>query len=104
MFRVTRNGENRLDIAFSGKLDSEEMMVALDELEERSKNIKNGKMLYDVIDRNVPLDPAYKTGTSGTYAKINLTYRDAPPCRQDIICLYRHPGENRGPAGADLHV
>ena len=54
MFKVTQNGENRIDIELSGKLESEEMMVALDELEEKSKNIENGKMLYDVIDFHLP--------------------------------------------------
>ena len=32
MFSVTRNGPNRIDIEFSGKLDSNEMKTALDEL------------------------------------------------------------------------
>jgi len=54
MFRVTQNGMNRLDIEMSGKLNSEEMKIALDELAIKSKNIKNGKMLYDVIDYHLP--------------------------------------------------
>ncbi len=54
MFKVTQNGLNRLDIALSGKLNSEEMKIALDELVSNSKNIENGKMLYDVIDFHVP--------------------------------------------------
>ena len=33
MFKVTKNGSNRLDIELSGKLDTEEMKIALDELE-----------------------------------------------------------------------
>lgn len=54
MFRVTQKGMNRLDIEMSGKLNSEEMKIALDELVRKSKNIENGKMLYDVIDFHFP--------------------------------------------------
>ena len=54
MFRVTQKGKNRLDIEMSGKLNSEEMKTALDELVSKSKNIENGKMLYDVIDFHLP--------------------------------------------------
>ena len=54
MFSVTKNGKNRLDIELSGKLNSEEMKVALDELETKSKNINHGRMLYDVIDFHLP--------------------------------------------------
>jgi len=54
MFKVTQNGMNRLDIEMSGKLNSEEMKIALDELVSKSKNIENGKMLYDVIDYHLP--------------------------------------------------
>jgi len=54
MFKVTQNGMNRLDIEMSGKLNSEEMQTALDELVSKSKNIENGKMLYDVIDFHLP--------------------------------------------------
>ena len=45
---------NRLDIEMSGKLNSEEMKIALDELVSKSKNIENGKILYDVIDFHLP--------------------------------------------------
>ena len=54
MFRITQNGVNRLDIEMSGKLNSEEMKIALDELVLKSENIVNGKMLYDVIDYHLP--------------------------------------------------
>ncbi|WP_455219669.1 STAS/SEC14 domain-containing protein [Kaarinaea lacus] len=54
MFKVIRSGENRLDIEMSGKLDADGMKLALDELVNQSKNIKNGKMLYDVIDFHLP--------------------------------------------------
>lgn len=54
MFKVSLCGSNRLDIELSGKLNSDEMKTALDELVEKSENIKNGKMLYDVIEFHLP--------------------------------------------------
>ena len=54
MFKVTQTGLNRLDIEMSGKLDSEAMKIALDELVSKSENIENGKMLYEVIDFHLP--------------------------------------------------
>jgi hypothetical protein len=54
MFNVIPNGINRLDIELSGKLNTEEMKIALDELVSKSKDIENGKMLYDVIDFHLP--------------------------------------------------
>ena len=54
MFRITNNGTNRLDIELSGKLNAEDMKIALDELVIKSKDIENGKMLYEIIDFNLP--------------------------------------------------
>ena len=54
MFKVTPNGKNRIDIELSGKLDSDEMRTALDDLVDKSDNIENGIMLYDVIDFHMP--------------------------------------------------
>jgi len=54
MFKVIASGANRLDIEMSGKLDAESMTVALDELVSKSKNIENGKMLYVIIDFQLP--------------------------------------------------
>ena len=54
MFKIERFSEDRLDIEMNGKLDSEEMAKALDELVEKSEGIENGKMLYDVIDYQLP--------------------------------------------------
>jgi len=54
MFKITTNGENRLDIEMSGKLNTEDMKIALDDLVSKSTNIKNGKMLYDVVDFHIP--------------------------------------------------
>lgn len=54
MFRVIPNGINRLDIELSGKLNTEEMKIALDELESKSRDIENGKMLYEKKDFHIP--------------------------------------------------
>jgi hypothetical protein len=54
MFKIEQNGKNRLDIQLSGKIDSEDMKIALDELVSKSESIKNGKMLYDIIDFHLP--------------------------------------------------
>ena len=54
MFKVIENGTNRLDIEMSGKLDAESMKVALDELVSKSESIENGKMLYVIIDFQLP--------------------------------------------------
>ena len=54
MFKVVPNGINRLDIELSGKLNTEEMKIALDELVSKSKDIEKGKIFYDVIDFHIP--------------------------------------------------
>lgn len=54
MFKVTKNGNNRMDITLKGKLDSEEMQIAFDEIENKSRDIENGLMLYDIIDFHLP--------------------------------------------------
>ena len=54
MFKVTQKGMNRLDIEMSGTLNAEEMKIALDELVYKSKDIQNGKMMYEVIDFHLP--------------------------------------------------
>lgn len=54
MLKVTPNGKNRLDIELSGSLDAEDMKIGLDELVNKSEGIKNGTMLYDLIDFHLP--------------------------------------------------
>ncbi len=54
MFKVTRVNENRLDIEMSGKLDTEQMKKALDDLVSKSEGIEGGRMLYDVVDFHMP--------------------------------------------------
>lgn len=54
MFQVTSNGPNRLDLEFSGKLDSNEMKTALDDLISKSQDIEHGKMFYRIQDFDIP--------------------------------------------------
>ena len=54
MFTVERKDPNRIDIAFSGKLNSDEMRAALDELVEKSDGIEHGRMLYRVGEFRMP--------------------------------------------------
>lgn len=54
MFQVTRNGENRIDVDFAGKLDSNDMRVALDELTQKSEGIEHGRMLYRIGEFEFP--------------------------------------------------
>lgn len=54
MFQVTRNGENRLDVQFSGKLDRAEMNAAFDELNRQAEGIEHGRLLYRIDDLKMP--------------------------------------------------
>lgn len=54
MFKITRVNDSRLDIEMSGRLNSEQMEKALDELVEKSEGIERGRMLYDVVDYHLP--------------------------------------------------
>jgi len=54
MFQVTRNGENRIDVDFAGKLDSNEMRAALDQLSQQSEGIEHGRMLYRIGEFEFP--------------------------------------------------
>lgn len=54
MFHVTRIGDKRIDVDFSGKLDSNEMRFAMDELMRKSEGITHGQMLFRVGDFDMP--------------------------------------------------
>ena len=54
MFRVVPNGPNRIDIEFGGKLDSDDMKAALDELFSKAEAIEHGRMLYRIGDFELP--------------------------------------------------
>ena len=54
MFRAQANGKNRLDIVISGKLSTEEMRDALEQLTRESEGIQKGRMLYTIVDFHLP--------------------------------------------------
>ena len=54
MFRIVKQGANRIDIEMSGKLNAEAMKTVLDDLVRKTEGIENGKMLYDVVDFHLP--------------------------------------------------
>ena len=54
IFKVTANGSNRIDIELGGKLNADEMRIALDDLIDKSKDIHRGKMLYQITDFDFP--------------------------------------------------
>ncbi|WP_227268721.1 SpoIIAA family protein [Roseobacter weihaiensis] len=54
MLKISKPGANRLDLELSGVLDAEAMRAALDELLEKSEGITHGKMLYRILDFEMP--------------------------------------------------
>lgn len=54
MFTITKRSENRIDIAISETIDSDEMAKILDEFVEKSKDVQNGQMLYTITDFSMP--------------------------------------------------
>ncbi|MFC3606369.1 SpoIIAA family protein [Stutzerimonas tarimensis] len=54
MFEVTRRGTDRIDVNFSGKLDSDAMKAALDDLLFKSEGIEHGVMHYRIGEFDLP--------------------------------------------------
>lgn len=54
MFEISVKSSNRVDIEFSGKLNSDDMKAALDDLANKTKDVEHGKMLYRIGDFNLP--------------------------------------------------
>ncbi len=54
MFKVVKNGTDRIDIDFSGKLDRDEMKIALDELFNSAEGIEHGRMLFRIEHYDLP--------------------------------------------------
>lgn len=52
--RVERSGKNRLDIVMTGRIDSDAMSEILQQLIDKSEGIKNGKMMFDIVDYQLP--------------------------------------------------
>ncbi len=54
MLTVTKPSTNRVDIELGGKLDADSMRVALDDLIDKSEDVRNGLMLYTISDFSLP--------------------------------------------------
>jgi hypothetical protein len=54
MLNVSKSKANRLNVALSGALDSDEMRSALDAFSQESEGISNGKILYTISDFEMP--------------------------------------------------
>ena len=54
MIEIIKKGPNRVDLKLSGKIDADHMTRALNEIEEKCRDIENGVMMYDVIDFHMP--------------------------------------------------
>lgn len=60
MFTVTRVSARRVDIAYSGKLDRDQMDAALDDLIRKTEGLENGRMLFRVGQLALPTLGAIK--------------------------------------------
>ena len=54
MLEINLMGENRIDINFAGKIDSETMATMLDRLLELGEQFERGNMLYRIGDFQMP--------------------------------------------------
>lgn len=54
MMTVTKPTANRIDIVLSGALDKQQMGQALDDLIAQSEGVTEGKMLYTILDFEMP--------------------------------------------------
>jgi len=52
--KVERSGKNRLDVVIAGKIDSDTMSEILQQLISESEGIQNGKMMFDIVDFQMP--------------------------------------------------
>ena len=54
MLTITKPKANRLDIEFSGQIDTDEMRQGLDDLIEKTADVKNGVLLYRIHEVSLP--------------------------------------------------
>ena len=54
MFTIKKHSGHRLDIALSGKVETEQMTKALDNLIELSQGVEHGTMMYKISDFSLP--------------------------------------------------
>jgi hypothetical protein len=54
MFKITKQSADRVDIELEGSLDADTMRTALDDLIEKSEDVRKGRMLYKISDLSLP--------------------------------------------------
>lgn len=54
MMNVTRPAADRIDVVLSGTLDTDGMGKALDDLIDQSEGVTHGRMLYTILDFEMP--------------------------------------------------
>ena len=54
MLTITPHSHNRIDLSLNGQLDAEQMSKAIDQFVEKTKNIKQGTMLYRIEALHMP--------------------------------------------------
>jgi len=54
MLEITKRSPNRVDLSLSGVLGKDEMAKALDELLDAAGSVRDGKMLYRIVDFEMP--------------------------------------------------
>ncbi|MBX7514235.1 STAS/SEC14 domain-containing protein [Qipengyuania sp. GH38] len=54
MLTITKPSADRVDITLDGKIDADIMRTALDDLIAKSDGVKDGKMLYRIINFELP--------------------------------------------------
>ena len=54
MLKITKPSADRVDIELDGKIDAEIMRTALDDLIDKAKGVKGGKMLYRITNFELP--------------------------------------------------
>ncbi|KEI72627.1 STAS/SEC14 domain-containing protein [Endozoicomonas elysicola] len=54
MLTITPHSHNRIDLSLDGQLDAEQMSKAIDQFVEKTKNIKQGTMLYRIEALHMP--------------------------------------------------
>jgi len=54
MLTITKPAADRVDITLKGSLDADTMRVALDDLIAKSEDVTKGRMLYTIVDFEMP--------------------------------------------------
>jgi hypothetical protein len=75
MFIINKVAHNRIDIELSGRLNSDDMKLALDNLISQSKSIEHGRMLYRINDFDFPTLGAIGVELSRLPALFGLIHR-----------------------------